>query len=123
MRALPQSLIDRAELLSRSHEQQVVAELLGLNPSQISRMKKRGWKEAISGRPTRPAPSDFAWMAHRLTFSELAEHYRAGNNTIQRWLREAAPQRRSRKGDSLRIDPETGLRGWQAQRAQAGEAA
>ncbi|HEY8604706.1 hypothetical protein [Tsuneonella suprasediminis] len=117
MRAHPQSLVDRAELLARSHDLKVVAELLGLQPSQITAMKKRGWKEAISGRPMRPMPGDFAWMASRMTFGELATHYRAGNSTIKRWLREAAMTRRSRKGDHLRIDPATGLRGWEAARA------
>ena len=111
---MPQSLIDRAELLARSHELQVVAELLGLQPSQITAMKKRGWKEAISGRPKRPMPTDFVFAANRMTFDELAAHYRAGNGTIQRWLREARGIRPSRKGEALRTDPATGKRVWQA---------
>lgn len=113
MRALPQSLVDRAELLARSHELQVVAELLGLQPSQITAMKKRGWKEAITGRPKRQMPTDFVFAANRMTFDELVRHYRAGNTTIQRWMREARDIRASRKGETLRIDPATGRRVWQ----------
>lgn len=118
MRAHPQALVSRAEVLARSHELQVVAELLGLKRSQITQMKKRGWKEAISGVPQRPAPNDFAWMAGRMTFGELSAHYRAGNRTIARWLREVAPHRRSRKGDALRRDPTTGRCGWHARRRE-----
>ena len=118
VRALPQALVDRAELLSRSHELQVVAELLGVLPSQITRMKKRGWREGITGRPLRPMPPDFVWQARRMTTAELAKHYRAGFPTIARWLREAPMNRRSRKGEMLRRDPATGKRNWQIREAR-----
>ena len=115
MRALPQSLVSRAELLSRSHDLQVVAAILGLHPSQMTGMKKRGWKEAIGGRPVRELPDDFIYFSNRLTFSELGAHYQAGNSTIQRWFREARNTRPSRQGEALRNDPETGRRVWQSQ--------
>lgn len=113
MRAHPQELVDRAARLARWHPLQDVAAILGVQPSQITSWKKRGWKAAERGRSKRPVPEDFAWMAGRMTFAELTRHYRAGNSTVLRWLREAAPSRRSRKGDVFRRDPRTGLRQWQ----------
>lgn len=113
MRALPQSLIDRAELLARSHQLQEVAAILGLHPSQISEMKKRGWKEGITGRKVRPVPSDFAFMSNRMSHAELVVHYRAGWRTVQRWFRETRNARPSRRGECLRRDPATGKRVWQ----------
>lgn len=116
MRAHPQELVDRAARLARWHALQDVAAILGVQPSQITSWKKRGWKAAESGRSKRPVPEDFAWMAGRMTFAELTRHYAAGNSTVCRWLREAAPQRRSRKGDVFRRDPKTGRRLWEMQR-------
>ena len=118
MRAHPQELVDRAARLARWHPLQDVAAILGVQPSQITSWKNRGWKAAESGRSKRPVPQDFAWMAGRMTFAELTRHYAAGNSTVGRWLREAAPQRRSRKGDVFRRDPKTGRRLWEMQRLQ-----
>lgn len=118
MRAHPQELVDRAARLARWHPLQDVAAILGVQPSQITSWKKRGWKAGTSGRSKRPVPEDFAWMAGRMTFAELTRHYAAGNSTVLRWLREAAPQRRSRKGDVLRRDARTGLRVWELRQCQ-----
>lgn len=118
MRAHPQELVDRAARLARWHPLQDVAAILGVQPSQITSWKKRGWKAAESGAPKRPVPADFAWQASRMTFRELVRHYGAGNSTVLRWLREAAPQRRSRKGDAFRRDPKTGLRQWELRARQ-----
>ena len=64
----------------------------------------------MSGAPVRERPEDFVYQSNRLTFGELAEHYRAVNATIQRWLRETPNPRPSRRGENLRRDPSTGLR-------------
>ena len=101
MKALDQSVISRAELLARSHELQTVADLMGLHPSQITRMKNRGWKAACSGRPLRSIPSDFAIMQSRLKFTDLTKYYRAGNTTIMRWMAETPNPRPSFKGRNL----------------------
>lgn len=113
VRPHPQSLVSRAELLSRSHELQVVAELLDLQPSQITKFKKRGWKEGCTGRSKRPVPDDFAFMAGRMTKTELCRHYRAGFPTVLRWFREKPTFHRPQRGWALRIDPDTGKRNWQ----------
>lgn len=119
MRAHPQSLVDRARLLSQWHNLQDVAAILGLQPSQITAFKQRGWREAISGAPKRPQPNDFAFQARRMSFNELTAHYRAGNSTIQRWLAELPCPPRSRRGECLRRDPRTGKRVWQLRREQS----
>ena len=53
-RRLDQALHDRAELLARDHPLGVVADLLELHPSQITQMRKRGWK-ALPKESRRPA--------------------------------------------------------------------
>jgi len=91
-RAIPQSVCDRAELLARAHPLQTVAEILGLHPGQITRMKKRGWRQAGHNSHARPMPSDFAIMAGRMSYRELVQHYRAGNDTIGKWLQVTRPK-------------------------------
>lgn len=88
MRPIPQSVCDRAELLARSHPLGIVAELLGKQPSTITRMKKRGWKANDYSCKRRARPSDFAIQAANMPHAELVRHYRAGTSTITRWLRE-----------------------------------
>ncbi|HEX7852292.1 MAG TPA: hypothetical protein VF503_01190 [Sphingobium sp.] len=102
MKSLPQALHDRAELLARAHPLQTVAALLGLNPSQISRMKKRGWRAPPDGRRRRPMPQDFAIRSRTMSHNELVAHYRAGNSTVHRWFAELTFRRPSMKGDNLR---------------------
>lgn len=117
VRAHPQATVDRARLLARHHPLQDVASILGVQPSMITAFKKRGWQEGPTGAPRRERPVDFAWCANRMTFGELTRHYRAGNSTVQRWLRELGPSRKSRRGETLRRDPATGLRVWEARDA------
>jgi hypothetical protein len=101
MTPIPQHVHDRAELLSRSHPLQVVAELIGKKPSVVTRMKQRGWKAADYSPRRRPLPNDWQIQAYSLTFDELVRHYRAGTNTVVRWLREK-PVRKSMRGIALR---------------------
>lgn len=86
MKPLPQSLYDRAELLSRVHPQKVVAEIIGKDPRVVRRMARAGWK--ANGYPKRQRPSDFAIQNQHLTRDELCAHYLAGSETIKRWRME-----------------------------------
>lgn len=107
-RRLDQALHDRAELLARSHPLGTVAEILKLSPSQISGMKKRGWKALPEGAPKRPRPTDFELTSSRMTFEELCRHYKAGNSTMIRWFAETRNRRPSWRGDPLRNVPRNG---------------
>lgn len=106
MTPIPQSTCDRAELLSRSHELQEVAAILKLQPSQISRMRKRGWKAADYSSRRTPMPSDFAIQQGCMTWAELIAHYRVGNSTLKRWfeLLPKGSRRASLRGANLRKD-------------------
>jgi hypothetical protein len=88
MKPIPQAIYDRAELLSRSHRLQVVAELLGKNASTITRMRQRGWRAVDYSCMRRERPADFAIQAAHMPYAELVEHYRAGTATVTRWLHE-----------------------------------
>jgi hypothetical protein len=88
MKPIPQHLYDRAELLSRSHQLQVVAQLIGKSPSTISMMKARGWKAVDYSCKRRRIPTDFAIQARTMTNAELADHYRTSFHMIRRWLDE-----------------------------------
>lgn len=67
---------------------QTVAELLGLKPSVITRVKQRGWRQADYASVKRPMPTDFGIMARKLTHRELMAHYHCGSRAIQRWFAE-----------------------------------
>lgn len=101
MKPIPQSVYDRAEILSRSHPLCVVADLIGKKKSVVSVMKKRGWKAVDYSCMKRPLPSDWAIQAYRLSFDELCAHYGAGTRTVVRWMREH-PVRPSQRGIALR---------------------
>jgi uncharacterized protein YjcR len=88
MKALPQSLHDRAELLARSHPLSTVAQILGVRPNTISVMRKRGWKACELDPRLRPVPTDWQIQARHMKHAELCEHYGAGTVTVSRWLRE-----------------------------------
>ena len=107
-RRLDQALHDRAEQLARSHPLGTVAEILKLNPSQISGMKKRGWKALPEGAPRRPVPTDFDIQAAGMTFAELCAHYGVGHSTLIRWFKETKNPRPSWRGDNLRNQPRAG---------------
>lgn len=104
-RIIDQALCDRAELLARAHPLGAVADILKLHPSQITRMRKRGWKAATHKSMFRPRPSDFAFRSAEMTFAELAKHYRCGNTTLMRWFDEQPGRRPSWRGDALRKSP------------------
>ena len=88
MRSLPQHVVDRARRLADVHPLQTVAELIGVRPSQVTRMKRRGWIAPPDGRPSRPMPTDFAIQSTHMSQNDLVRHYRAGISTVQRWKRE-----------------------------------
>ncbi len=110
-RVIDQALCDRAELLARSHPLGTVAELLGLHPSQVTRMRKRGWKAAIVGNRERERPSDFAIQSAVLTFDELMAHYRCGARALTRWFAETPGRRASWHGRALTRE---GRKAWEA---------
>jgi hypothetical protein len=107
---LPQALHDRARRLFAIHGTTTTAAILGLHYTAIWRMRKRGWKQGQPGR-RRPIPSDFAIQARHMTHAELVAHYRAGTQTVTRWLREKParpllnPGKRPRGKTSHRSDP------------------
>lgn len=88
MRPLPQSLHDRAELLSRSHPERAIAAILGISRHSIFKMKRRGWQAAETTHPFRKRPADFAIQTKHATVDELARHYGTSTRVICRWRRE-----------------------------------
>ena len=83
---------------------QVVARIIGVLPSQLSRMRARGWKAANYASMSRPMPADFAIQQAHMTFTQLGAHYRCGNTTLLRWF-DALPanvRRPSLRGAHLR---------------------
>lgn len=98
VKSLSQQMHDRARRLAQVHPLQTVAELIGVLPSQISRMKKRGWKAPPDGAPRRPMPADFPIQSRHMSHGELTRHYRAGNTTVSRWFRELEHRRPSWRG-------------------------
>jgi len=107
-RRLDQALHDRAELLARAHPLGTVAEILKLSPSQISGMKKRGWKALPEGAPRRARPTDFEIQSAGMTFAELCAHYGVGHSTLIRWFKDTPNRRPSWRGDNLRSNPRAG---------------
>lgn len=83
-----QEMHDRAELLARVHPMQTVAALIGVLPSQLTRMKKRGWKAPQNWQRRRPMPGDFAIQSRHMSHAELCAHYVAGRRTVTRWMHE-----------------------------------
>jgi hypothetical protein len=117
-RVYDQAFYDRAELLARAHPLQDVAAILGIQPSQVTRMKQRGWKLAPPGRKRRPIPSDFSIQAGLMTFAELVAHYRTGNQTVLRWMREGKDVRPSWKGRNLERASKSTKRGGEVSPAE-----
>lgn len=85
---IPQSMYDRAELLSRSHPLGTVAEIMRVGRTTISKMKKRGWKAVNYDSLRRPVPSNWGIVAPDHSVNELARIYGTPPRTICRWLRE-----------------------------------
>lgn len=100
-RVIDQQLCDRAELLARSHPLGTVAAILKLHPSQVTRIKQRGWRAATHATMIRQRPSDFAIQSADMTFEELQAHYRCGTRTLIRWFAETSNRRPSWKGRAL----------------------
>lgn len=101
-RVIDQALCDRAERLARVHPLGDVAAILGLHPSQISRIRKRGWRAVPLGRLVRRRPGDLSIQQADMTFAELTEHYQCGNSTMLKWLSETPGRRASWRGRNLR---------------------
>lgn len=78
----------------------VVAELVGVRPSQLSKMKQRGWI-APSGPALRPMPADFPIQSRHMSHRALAAHYRTGLAVVRRWFSELPNPRPSRRGRNL----------------------
>ncbi|MEP9402064.1 hypothetical protein [Sphingomonas sp. VNH70] len=100
-RVIDQALCDRAALLARAHPLGTVAAILKLHPSQVTRMRKRGWQAADHRSMFRARPTDFAILSARMTWGELTAHYRCGNSTLARWFAETPGRRASMKGAAL----------------------
>ena len=103
-----QAFCDRARRLADVHELQVVADILHISPSQVTRMKERGWKALKEGRPERTRPDDFQDLQWTMTAAQLAKHYGAGTGTIVKWARQLRDQGLARpdwRGDNRRPQP------------------
>lgn len=98
MRAVPASLVARAERLSRVHPLDAVAVITGIHRTTLYRLRNRGWRPGTTGPRRRPAPSDFSIQAKGMTSGELCRHYRAGTRAVARWLREKQPRPAMRPG-------------------------
>lgn len=101
-RIIDQRMCDRAQLLAREHPLGTVAALLGLHASQISRIRKRGWRAATHLALHRARPADLAIQQEHLSFAELCAHYRCGNTTLQRWLADLPGRRPCWRGRNRR---------------------
>lgn len=97
-RCIPQSQYDRAELLARSHPLGVVAEIMGIGRTTISKMKARNWRATSYDRTRRPVPSTWGIYATSMTINELAAHYRTCPRTTCRWMREKPVRAKFRPG-------------------------
>lgn len=102
-RIIDQAFCDRARRLAAVHPLQDVAAILRVNPSQITRIKKRGWRAATHDRLRRARPNDFQVRQAELSFTELVAHYRCGNVTLMRWFAELG--RRVRAGAATSFAP------------------
>lgn len=102
MGRIPQHVHDRARRLAAIHPMKTVAELVGVRPSQLSKMKKRGWVAVPEGVPPRLMPSDFAIQSRHMSHRALSQHYRTGMAVIRRWFSELPNPRPSRRGHNLR---------------------
>lgn len=102
-RRIDQPMCDRARHLAQYYPLQEVAAALGVAPSQITRMKKCGWQAKTETGRFRSMPADFAERSRTSTHAQLVQHYRAGNHTVIRWMRELGlGARPSWRGDNLR---------------------
>ena len=103
-RPIPQPVCDRAELLSRAHDQKTVASILGISRNTVRKIARRGWKAAPTTRPFRPVPSDFAIQVRHMGYDELTRHYGTSTMTIRRWRAELGlPRIRAVRKDSRRV--------------------
>ncbi len=102
MGRIPQHVHDRARRLAEIHPMKVVAELVGVRPSQLSKMKKRGWAAVPEGVSARQMPTDFAIQSRHMSNRALALHYRTGLAVVRRWFSELPNRRPSRRGHNLR---------------------
>ena len=97
---VPQDVIDRCKALYETHGRlETVSEIVGIHPSQLSAIKKRGWREAVI-QEKRPMPDDFPFMAHRLKASDLVEHYRCSYRVLARWRSKLSIPVKSRRGEA-----------------------
>ena len=104
-KVIDQAMCDRAKRLAAVHALQEVAAIIGVHPSQITRMRKRGWIAATHRSRIRRRPGDFAIQSAHMTYAELQAHYRCGASTLTRWFAETPHRRPSWKGDALRHVP------------------
>jgi len=100
--AIPQHVHDRARKLAEVHPMKVVAEIIGVRPGQLSRMKKRGWIARADGSALRPMPADFPIQSRHMSHRELSVHYRTGMAVVRRWFSELPNPRPSRRGLKVR---------------------
>lgn len=102
MGRIPQHVHDRARRLAEVHPMKTVAAMIGVRPSQLSKMKRRGWRAVPEGVPQRPMPSDFAIQSRHMSNRDLARHYRTGLAVVRRWLSQLPNPRASLRGHNLR---------------------
>ena len=102
MGRIPQHVHDRARRLAEVYPMKVVAELVGVRPGQLSRMKKRGWAAVPEGVPQRPMPADFPIQSRHMSNRDLARHYRTGLAVVRRWFVQLENPRPSLRGRNLR---------------------
>lgn len=127
-RRIDQALCDRARHLAEYYPLKQVAAALDLHPSQITLIKRRGWKPTEKeGAPERVPPPDLAERQAVMTFAELCAYYQAGTSTVARWLRNL-PGRRPhwRGGGPAKDKPAEELaairaRQWETRRARYGQ--
>lgn len=86
--AVPQSICDRAKLLSTVHTWRDVCAILKISSGTLVGIKRRNWQATRVGPRFRPMPTDFAIMSKRMTGPELVIHYRCSHRAITRWRKE-----------------------------------
>lgn len=83
----------RIKKLLETFTQREVAAIVKRQQSCISGLKKRGFTPAFHVN-VRPRPSDWGLYAPKMTQRQLAQHYRAADETVRRWEQETGIKRK-----------------------------
>jgi len=101
---IPQSVCTRIRILLQDHDQKTVSEMTGIAQSEISKIKARGFREAVIKAP-RPMPDSFPTLVKRMSAGELVQHYKTSPRCVARWRRELDNPPPTKRGAHFRARP------------------